>query len=56
MTGRPGLLDLDQERVLVAVIQNILDALDMARGLALLPELLARAAPEPGKSRLQGSL
>jgi hypothetical protein len=41
MTGRSGLLDLDEEGVLVAVIQNILDPLNVARCLALLPELLA---------------
>ncbi len=55
MTGRSCLLDLDKEGVLVAVIQDVLDPLYVARGLALLPELLARSAPEPRQAGLNRS-
>jgi hypothetical protein len=54
MTGRSRLFYLDQERVLVAVIEDILDALDVTGGLPLLPELLPGSAPEPGEARLNG--
>ena len=54
MARRPGLVDLDEQRVLVAVIQDILDLLDMTGCFPFLPELLSRTAPEPCKSRLHG--
>lgn len=54
MTGRTGLLYLDQQCVLVAVVQDLFDALDIARRLALLPKFLAGPAPEPGKARFNG--
>src|SRR5690348_1129276 len=41
------LLDAQPDRVLVAVDAQLDDALAVAGGLALLPELLARAAVEP---------
>src|SRR3990172_8471927 len=50
------LLHLDEQRVQVTVVEDVLDALDVARGLSLLPELLARAAPEPGEPRAHGPL
>jgi hypothetical protein len=47
-------IDLDQKRVLVAIVQNFMHALHIAGGLALLPELLAGTAPEPGDFGLHG--
>ncbi len=55
MTGRTGLLHLDQKRILITVVQNILDALDVTRSLAFLPEFFTRSAPEPGEPRVDGS-
>src|SRR3954454_19834365 len=45
-------LDQRQQRVGVAVPAQLAHALDVAGGLALVPELLARAAPEPGLTGL----
>ena len=56
MTCRAGLLYFYEQRVLVAVVKNFFHALDMARCLPLLPELLARTAPEPGKPAFNGPL
>src|SRR5215211_4523694 len=47
VAGRPGGLDEHEDRVLVAVEADLLDALDVARRGALVPQLLARARPEP---------
>src|ERR671920_989755 len=47
VAGGPGGLHEHEDRVLVAVEPELLHALDVARGLALVPELLARARPEP---------
>src|SRR5690606_9803394 len=52
----PLLLDHEQERVTVAVVVRLADELAVARGLALAPVLLARAAPEPGAAGLEGAL
>ena len=46
------LLDLDPDRVLVAVDPHLDDALDVAGALALLPQRLARAAEVPGLAGL----
>src|SRR4051794_8218593 len=48
VTGGAGGLDERDERVGVAVVAQRLNALHVSRGLALVPELLPRAAPEPG--------
>ena len=50
MTGRAGLFNLNKECVLIAVIKNILDALDMPGRLSFLPELMAGTAPEPSET------
>jgi hypothetical protein len=54
VAGRALLLHLDEERVLITIVQDFLDALDVSRGLTLLPELLARTAPEPGEAGFNG--
>ena len=46
VAGGALLVDLDQQRVAVAVEADLLDLLPVAGGLALDPVLLARAAPE----------
>jgi len=56
MTGRSGLLYFNEERVLITVIENILDPLHISRRLPFLPELLSRAAPIPGETGLNGPL
>ena len=43
----PAGRDAQEQRVAVAVVAELLDGERVARGLALPPELLARAAPEP---------
>src|SRR5262249_7535063 len=49
MTGaRPALLNLDPDRVLVAVDAHLDDALHVARTLALAPQGAARTAVVPG--------
>ena len=48
---RPG-ADLDQHRVLVAVDADLLHQLQLAGGLALLPQRVARAAEVVGDSRV----
>src|SRR5829696_3416065 len=53
---RAGRIDQREERVLVAVEAELLHPLHVARGLALVPELLARARPEPHLTRLAGAL
>ena len=47
MACRPRLIHPNEQRVLITVIQDFLDALNVSRCLAFLPEFLARAAPEP---------
>src|SRR5262249_17715622 len=49
------LLDLDPDRVLVAVDAHLDDALGVAGLLALAPELAARAAEVPGITRCNGA-
>lgn len=56
MAGRPGLFYFNEKRVLIAVIENVLDVLHISRRLPFLPELLARAAPVPGETGLNGPL
>src|SRR4030067_2358252 len=56
MACRTDRRHLDEERVQVTVVEDVLDALNVARGLSLLPELLARTAPEPGEPRAHGPL
>ena len=46
VAGGAGRLDQRQQRVGVAVVAQRAQPLDVARGLALVPQLLARAAPE----------
>jgi len=56
MTCRPSLVNFYEERVLIAVVENILHSLHVSRRLPFLPELLARAAPVPGETGLHGPL
>src|SRR5215470_11843036 len=56
VAGDAVLVNLDQERVAVAVGIHRLDVLDVARGLALPPGLAARAGPEVRDARRQGGL
>ena len=55
MAGRASLFNSDQERILIAVVENIFHSLHVAGGFALLPEFLTGTAPEPGQSGLDGS-
>src|SRR3954454_1225672 len=48
--GRP--LDQSEQRVRIAVPAQLAHALDVARRLPLVPELVPRAAPEPGLAGL----
>jgi nitrite reductase/ring-hydroxylating ferredoxin subunit len=43
-----GLLDLEEQHILIAIDAHLDDALDVARGLPFLPQCLARAAVVPG--------
>src|SRR4051812_13070993 len=52
VAGRAGRLDQREQRVGVAVVAQLLHRLDVARRRALVPELAARAAPEPGLAAL----
>ena len=52
--ARARLLDLEPDRVLVAVDAHLDDALDVAGAFALLPQRLARAAEVPGLAGLDG--
>src|SRR3954454_6748713 len=45
---RAGGLDQREQRVGIAIPAQLAHALHVSRGLALVPQLLARAAPEPG--------
>src|SRR5688572_23613628 len=56
VAGRARRLDQRENRVLVAVEAELLQALDVARGGALVPQLLARARPEPHLARLARAL
>ena len=56
VAGRPGRLDQGQDRVCVAVIAQRPHGLRVARGLALMPQLLARAAEEVRLAGLAGAL
>src|SRR5262249_44399690 len=56
VTGHALLVDLDQERVAVAVGVDGLDVLDVAGSLALPPGLAARARPEVRDARRQGGV
>ncbi len=56
MTCRAGLFYFDEKRVLVAVVENVLNPLDVSGGLPFLPKLLAGAAPEPSEACLDRSL
>src|ERR1700738_5127610 len=47
VAGGAGLLDPDPDRVLIAVQPHLDHALDMARGRALAPQRVARAAEVP---------
>ena len=53
--ARAQLLDLEPERVLVAIDAQLDDALDVAGAFALLPQRLARAAEIPGLAGLDRS-
>lgn len=54
MAGSPGLIDPVEKAVFVAVDEDLVDALEMARLLALLPEPLARSAIVMGETGLTG--
>src|ERR1700754_798946 len=54
VAGRARLLDLDPDRVLVAVHSHLDHALGVAGGLALAPQRIARAAEIPGVAALDG--
>src|SRR5580693_4119800 len=54
VAGAGDLLDLDPDRVLVAVDAHLDDALGVAGGLALLPQRAPRAAEIPGLPRCDG--
>src|SRR5262245_21533749 len=56
VAGHALLVNLDQERVAVAVGVDGLDVLDVTGGLALAPGLAARAGPEVRDARRQGGL
>src|SRR4051812_34195741 len=56
VTGGADLVDLDQERVAVAIEGDVLDLLRVAARLALHPELLPRPAPEMGLAAREGLL
>src|SRR5439155_15668688 len=49
-------IDENQQRVAVAVVPHLFDVLYVARRRALVPELLARAAPEPRRLRVERAL
>src|SRR5579884_2443451 len=52
VAGRANRIDEEQNRVLVAVDEDLLDAQVVARGFALRPQLLAGAAPERDKAQV----
>src|SRR5262245_51912332 len=54
--ARPALLDLDPDRVLIAVDPHLGDALRVAGTLTLLPEPSARARIVPGLAGLDGTV
>ena len=54
MAGNAALVHTHEQRIAIAVIGNLLDLLDIARLLSLLPETLAAAAVEPRQPRLDG--
>ena len=56
VAGRPDLLDLEEQRVAVAVEGHLLDRLGMAADFALHPKLLAGPAPKPGLAGFEGLL
>ena len=56
MAGGPGLFDLNEQRILIAIVQDFLHALDVPGCLSLLPETAARPAPETGEARLDRPL
>src|SRR4051794_27413657 len=56
VAGGSGRLDEREDRVLVAVEAQLLHALDVAGRLPLVPQLLARARPEPHLARRAGAL
>jgi hypothetical protein len=47
---------LDEKRVLIAVIKDLLHTLNIAGSLPFLPILMTRAAPKPGYSGLNSAL
>ena len=49
-------LDPEQQRVLVAIDEDVADPLALARGLALAPQAIARPAPVMGKAGGEGLL
>ena len=46
MACRPDLLNLDEQRITIAIKSNVFDRLGMPAGFAFHPELLARPAPK----------
>ncbi len=53
VAGGAGLLDEGEQGVAVAVVAQLVDLLEVARGGALVPVLVARAAEEPGGAGLE---
>ena len=53
MAGRTRRVDLDQQRIAIAVGPKLLDLLHVAARRALVPELLAAAAPKPRGTGLE---
>src|SRR5213594_1939367 len=53
VTRRADLLDLNQQRVAVAIERDVLDLLRVAAAFALHPEPLTGATPEMGLARRQ---
>ena len=54
MADRASGIDLDEQRVVVTVVENLNDTEHIARGLALGPKAIACAAPEGHKTCLDG--
>jgi len=54
MAGGAGLLDLDEQNILIAIDGDGFDGLDVPAGFAFEPELISAAAEEMGFAGLDG--
>ena len=52
MAGWPRWLNEYKQRITIAIVPNLADVLDVARGAAFVPQRLAAAAPKVGLARL----